>query len=133
MFERFLWHSAILAILAMALPLAVAQQASEPDGRELYARHCAACHGAFGDGDGPVAQAMLVAIPNLRSLSRRAGGTFPRQAVMSYIDGRDMPAAHGERLMPVWGDTFAGDAENGDAIAAQRIAAITAFLESLQN
>jgi 4'-phosphopantetheinyl transferase EntD len=74
-------------------------------------------------------------VPNLRTLKARAGGTFPRDAVMQYIDGRNLPAAHGERLMPVWGDTFAGsasDAAEGDAIARERISAITDFIERLQ-
>ena len=35
--------------------------------------------------------------------------------------------------MPVWGDTFAGEGENGEALARSRIAAITAFIERLQN
>jgi mono/diheme cytochrome c family protein len=32
--------------------------APEPDGAGLYALYCASCHGAVGDGDGPVAQAL---------------------------------------------------------------------------
>jgi len=107
-------------------------RAAEPDGAALFARHCASCHGTYGEGDGPVADVMLGAIPNLRSLSTRAGGEFPRDAVMAYIDGRDLPAAHGERLMPVWGDTFAGDENNEDA-ARERIEALTDFVEKLQN
>jgi mono/diheme cytochrome c family protein len=99
---------------------------STPDGQALFARHCASCHGRFGEGDGPVAAVMSV--PNLRTLSTRSGGTFPRDAVMRYIDGRDPPAAHGQRLMPVWGETFAGaDAADGP------IAAITTFVAELQN
>ncbi len=34
------------------------QQASGADGASLYALYCASCHGASGDGDGPVAQAL---------------------------------------------------------------------------
>jgi mono/diheme cytochrome c family protein len=32
--------------------------ATAPDGANLYALYCASCHGARGDGDGPVAQAL---------------------------------------------------------------------------
>jgi mono/diheme cytochrome c family protein len=32
--------------------------ATEPDGASLYALYCASCHGARGDGDGPIAQAL---------------------------------------------------------------------------
>jgi mono/diheme cytochrome c family protein len=118
---------AVPAIAIAALGCAAAQD-NGTDGRALFARHCASCHGTFGEGDGPVASVMPV--PNLRTLSTRSGGEFPREAVMRYIDGRELPAAHGERLMPVWGDTFAGDGEDA---ARNRISAITDFVEELQN
>jgi mono/diheme cytochrome c family protein len=111
-------------------------QEGDSDGAALFARYCASCHGRVGEGDGPVASAMAVSIPNLRTLSARSNGNFPRDAVMQYIDGRNPPAAHGDRLMPVWGDTFAqssGNAESGNAVARRRIAAITDFVEQLQN
>jgi hypothetical protein len=75
-------------------------------------------------------------VPNLRTLRARANGTFPRESVMRYIDGRNLPAAHGDRLMPVWGATFAESAdtsEAGNAIAKQTIAAIASYIEQLQN
>jgi hypothetical protein len=75
-------------------------------------------------------------VPNLRTLSARSDGRFPRESIMRYIDGRDLPAAHGDRVMPVWGDTFAataGDPDSADEIASERIAAITQFVERLQN
>jgi mono/diheme cytochrome c family protein len=114
-----------------------AQEATEPDGRSLFAQHCSACHGPLAEGDGPVANVMLVTVPNLRSLQERAGGTFPREPVMRYIDGRDLPAAHGDRYMPVWGETFAAVDEDGvvtdEAMADDRIGAIVDYLESIQN
>jgi mono/diheme cytochrome c family protein len=106
------------------------------DGAALFARHCASCHGPRGEGDGPVAGAMLIGVPNLRTLQTRSNGTFPRDAVMQYIDGRNLPAAHGDRLMPVWGVRFSesdGDDESGEAAARRRIAAIADFVEQLQN
>lgn len=111
-------------------------QDSPPNGAELFARHCASCHGPVGEGDGPVAAAMVITVPNLRTLSARSDGRFPRESIMRYIDGRDLPAAHGDRVMPVWGDTFAataGDPDSADEIASERIAAITQFVERLQN
>jgi mono/diheme cytochrome c family protein len=125
--------AALLTMTLLAACMTSAQEANEPNGAELYARHCAACHGTVGEGDGPVAEVMQVTVPNLRTLTARSGGEFPRDAVMRYIDGRNLPAAHGARLMPVWGDTFAGDGEDGEALARRRIAAITAFVERLQN
>jgi hypothetical protein len=86
---------------------AAAQPPATPDGANLYRNNCAACHGMAGEGDGPVASAMRVTIPNLRTLASRNDGEFPRDAVTAYIDGRTVPAAHGDRYMPVWGDVLA--------------------------
>jgi mono/diheme cytochrome c family protein len=135
MAERAFPALAISAIGLLLLSSASGQDA-EAEGAALFARHCASCHGRLGEGDGPVADVMVISVPNLRTLSARSDGQFPRDAVMRYIDGRDLPAAHGNRVMPVWGDTFAESAEgqrSGDEIASQRIAAITDFVELLQN
>lgn len=126
---------ALMALFVLAAACATGR-AAEPDGAALFARHCASCHGSYGEGDGPVAAVMQVTVPNLRTLKSRSGGRFPRDAVIRYIDGRNLPAAHGERLMPVWGDTFAGtkgDPEADEALARSRIAAIADFIEKLQN
>ena len=105
-----------------------------PGGATLYARHCSACHGQFGDGDGPVAVAMSVGVPSLRDLTRRENGEFPRESLIEYIDGRELPAAHGDRMMPVWGDTFSGEPGTEDSrTAIEKISEITDFLEQLQN
>ena len=126
---------AIFLVLSLVLARAGAQE-GDADGAALFARYCASCHGRLGEGDGPVATAMA-SVPNLRTLRTRSRGTFPRQAVIRYIDGRDPPAAHGTRMMPVWGENFSAEAEGnselGEAISRERIAAITDFVESLQN
>ena len=126
---------ALSIVFLLALPRA-SGQANDPDGAMLFARYCASCHGSLGEGNGPVGSVMAVTMPNLRTLSARSNGTFPRNAVMQYVDGRNTPAAHGDRLMPVWGETFAlwteAD-ESSDALARRRIAAITDFVEQLQN
>lgn len=126
-----------LGLLALA---ACGRQPAEapdiPSGEALYARHCAACHGQFGEGDGPVAIAMSVTVPNLRLLATRADGEFPREGVEAYIDGRDLPAAHGDRYMPVWGDVFRwgdDDSESSEEAARLRIEALAAFLERIQS
>lgn len=131
------WAIRTLAILGVFLILSSATgQTPNPDGSALFARYCASCHGRLGEGDGPVASAMITSIPNLRTLSARSNGSFPRDAVMRYIDGRNSPLAHGDRLMPVWGDTFTDAAEDSDSpeeVARQRLEAITDFVERLQN
>ena len=68
---------------ATAMLSAVAQPA-EDTGARLYFNHCAACHGAEGEGGGPVAATMRIMVPNLRTLSQRNGGTFPADKVASF-------------------------------------------------
>jgi mono/diheme cytochrome c family protein len=101
-------------------------------GLELYANNCAACHGDHAEGDGPVASALAVQVPNLRTLSERNGGTFPTASVAAYIDGRTPAAAHGARLMPVWGDEFTVAAGAREPEVQSKIAALVAFLAALQ-
>jgi mono/diheme cytochrome c family protein len=103
------------------------------DGAELFATHCASCHGVQGEGDGPVAAVMQVAVPNLRTLSQRNGDTFPADTVAQFIDGRDLPQSHGDRYMPVWGDTFTTAGEPAsESVVEQRIDALVEFLRKLQ-
>lgn len=106
-------------------------------GQSLYARHCSACHGSLGEGDGPVAAVMSVPVPNLRNLRARSNGVFPRETVVRYIDGRELPPAHGDRYMPVWGEVLTAIDENGtlryDTLANQRITSIVDYLQQIQN
>ena len=124
------------ALLASLLTLAcISAEAAEPDGAGLFVNYCAACHGAVGEGDGPVAASLAVGVPNLRTLALRNGGEFPEGAVSAFIDGRELRAAHGDRQMPIWGDVFAalerGDGGDEDVVAA-RINAVVRFIGTLQ-
>jgi mono/diheme cytochrome c family protein len=120
-------------ILAATLMLAAsAATAAEADGARLYANHCAACHGARGEGDGPVAALLTVTVPNLRQLAKRNGGTFPADTVKAYVDGRNTPPAHGGRAMPVWGEVFGAATTGDEAVVAARLAVLVAFIEELQ-
>jgi hypothetical protein len=80
-----------------------------------------------------VTASMRVTVPNLRQLAQRNGGEFPAEAVAAYIDGRETPAAHGDRQMPVWGEVFRGP-EQGTAqrTVRRRIAALVEYLRTLQ-
>lgn len=108
---------------------------SPPSGSEMFATHCVSCHGPTGEGDGPVAAVLSVSVPSLRTLSQRSGGEFPAAAVASYVDGRDLPVAHGDRFMPIWGDVFNATAElvpNAER-AELRVQAIVEYLRELQD
>ncbi|HEV8332732.1 MAG TPA: cytochrome c [Steroidobacteraceae bacterium] len=97
-------------------------------GKDLYQRFCAACHGAEGRGDGPVAASFKVEVPDLTLIARRAGNTYPRERVVRIIDGRFIIGAHGSRTMPVWGEDFSRieigtpDAERATRIVIDRLA-----------
>ena len=54
-------------------------------GRELFATHCAACHGPTGQGRGDV--------PSLAGVTERLG---PESAVRTIREGRDRMPAFGE-------------------------------------
>jgi mono/diheme cytochrome c family protein len=124
-------RSVMLAALGAGLLSTAVARAAEPTlGAELYAAHCAGCHGPTGEGDGPLAS--TIPVPNIRSLQMRNGGVFPADSVTDYIDGRRMPAAHGDRLMPVWGEVFAAQTRADKKIVRGRIAALVGFMAELQ-
>jgi mono/diheme cytochrome c family protein len=126
--------STLAATLTVAWLLAPAAHAADDDlGARLYFNHCAACHGPDGEGGGPVAATINLAMPNLRSLATRNGGVFPAEEVTAYIDGRETPTVHGDRQMPIWGDVFRG-VEQGTAerTTRRRIAALVEFIASMQ-
>ena len=123
-----------LVVAISALAAGCAQQPTRhASGAETFATHCAACHGQRGEGDGPVASTLSVPVPNLRTLAQR-NGAFPTEWVASKIDGRDLPSAHGDTAMPIWGSVFDTtgqlfvDAES----SKQRIDAVVEFLLELQ-
>jgi mono/diheme cytochrome c family protein len=102
-------------------------------GSDLFRFYCASCHGPDGRGHGPVAVSLRMPPPDLTTLSRRHGGSFPRPDVEWYLTG-DEPrpvAAHGSRDMPVWGPIFRA-LDPDDRTRTVRIANILDHMESLQ-
>jgi mono/diheme cytochrome c family protein len=71
-----------------------------------YRRHCAACHGPDGKGDGPVGKEMTTKPSDLTQITKGHGGKFPEDWVHRYIDGSDMIPSHGTSEMPIWGVEF---------------------------
>jgi mono/diheme cytochrome c family protein len=102
------------------------------NGAVLFRDHCASCHGTSGRGNGPVAEVLRTAPPDLTQFTKRNGGMFPSERVARIIDGRDVPA-HGDRDMPVWGTTFKREsADANDEAVKNRIDALVRFLRSIQ-
>lgn len=102
------------------------------NGAKIFREHCASCHGATGVGNGPLASQLRHAPPDLTQFTKRNGGMFPSERVKRIIDGRDVPS-HGDREMPVWGDTFKrASPDASDDAASARIAALVRYLQSIQ-
>ena len=112
--------------------LALRQAPAAASGRQLYAVHCASCHGLSGHGDGPMAEHLKVAPANLVTLATRNKGVFPTAVIEQVVDGRRALKLHGS-AMPVWGDVFSlSGTPAADQVAAEKIRAIVAYLESIQ-
>ena len=101
-------------------------------GSYLYQTFCASCHGSSGRADGPVANMLLKRPPDLTTIAARRGGTFPRQEMGEFIDGRRPVPGHGSADMPIWGDVLKVTEGHDDAIIRKRIDALVAHVESLQ-
>ena len=112
-------------------------QVDRADGETLYGNLCASCHGPGGRGDGPVAEALSVAVPDLTRLAANNGGVFPLERVEDSIHGPDTIEIHGGPQMPLWGPALEGVFDtlphvNRQAFAANRIRRISRHLEALQ-
>ena len=106
------------------------------DGRTAYLENCASCHGTDGTGGGTAARGLTTATTDLTSITARNGGVFPRDQVMSTIDGLDR-GTHFSAAMPEFG---AGDL--GDVVVVENdglgtpvpltLLVLTDYLESIQ-
>ena len=123
-----------LAAVVLSLP-ALAQDAHE--GRRLFERYCATCHGLAGDGMGPMRPVLIVQPSDLTGLMAGNDGAFPLARVIARIDGRDPLVAHGSD-MPVYGGFLEGGQVEITAPGAApqrssaRVADLVAYLVALQ-
>jgi hypothetical protein len=100
-------------------------------GPDLFRAHCAACHGADGKGNGPVAPALNTKPTDVTVIARENGGSFPAKRIRRVIEGDDLIMAHGSREMPVWGPIFhqvEWDRDFGEI----RLQNLVNYLESIQ-
>lgn len=96
---------AIFLLLAFPVMVTSAQAQDARDGKAVYDRYCAACHGPAAQGNGPMRMVLTIDPSNLTGLQRANGGHFPLARVVQRIDGRDPIVAHGSE-MPIYGDFF---------------------------
>jgi mono/diheme cytochrome c family protein len=106
-------------------------------GRDLYLRYCASCHGLSGTGDGPVAAALQIRPADLTRLRERYGEPSPLRQTIAAIDGRQPVRAHGDSAMPVWGEIIERDMQERkigwpQATTIQRVRLIAEYLMTLQ-
>lgn len=128
--------TALAVVMTSTSPLAAAEPGQPAyDGAVLYLNNCANCHGTYGEGDGIVTPALSVVLLDLRYLSARNDGTFPRDFVTDIIDGRATRAAHGPEGMPVWAAEFSrqeGFDEQAETRVQAKVNALVEFLEQIQ-
>jgi mono/diheme cytochrome c family protein len=112
-------------------------------GKQEYDANCAICHGATGKGDGPYADMLNTRVPALITLAKANGGVFPFARVYEIIEGKQVPKAHGQRDMMIWGDDYVTRAaglkdDYGSPLydpavrARSRILALTEYVYRLQ-
>jgi mono/diheme cytochrome c family protein len=126
--------SAVLGSLVLLLPAQDVPSKKSPDtpsGAELYARHCAVCHGNDLRGAGPFPPPYRKP-PDLTKLTRRHGGKFPEVYVGKVLKNGVKLPAHGPAEMPVWGSDFAAKERIDDAEVAERIRRLVVYIKSLQ-
>jgi mono/diheme cytochrome c family protein len=129
-------RTGLLVMAALAAGPAAAEDAAR--GAALFAGHCAACHGAAGEGGGPMAAVLAIAPPDLTALAAREGGTFPMERVVRAIDGRTMILSHGG-AMPLFGTILGGEpavidaADGTPVITKAAVIDIAAWLQTVQD
>ena len=98
-----------MVLPVLALMACVPATMPEPsEGAALYEDNCAVCHGTSGRGSGDLAQELDMAPADLTLISRRNGGTFPIEQVLSQIDGYTRMQGRDE-VMPEYGALLGGE------------------------
>jgi mono/diheme cytochrome c family protein len=131
---------AAAALLAAAPLIPAAGPAPPPHdpvlasaGAPVFREHCATCHGAAARGDGPLAEKLQFAPPDLTGMHRRTRGGFSFAETRRIIDGRKPLPGHGGPEMPVWGDALrTRDEGYSEKRAAEKINGLVHYLASIQ-
>lgn len=106
-------------------------------GKAVYDENCVMCHGTDGKGDGPLADDLFTAPPDLTRLTLNNGGVFPRVAVLSHIDGY-VRGENSSDAMPEFGPLLVGEnvlLETGEGVVTptpKPLLAVANYLEALQ-
>lgn len=111
----------LIAALVFTAGVALAQdRKAEFDlGEHEYDKHCVACHGPAGKGDGVRKPYLHEKPSDLTTLSLRNGGEFPFERVYEKIDGA-LEVERALREMPCWGAEYRAEAAAAYAEEAGR-------------
>ncbi len=128
----------VLLATAFAVTATATLAEEQEIGAEEFQRSCAVCHGEGGRGDGSMAAILKVPPADLTVLSKNNGGTFPLRGAFETIDGRNNVRGHGDREMPIWGNTYKFEADSrfgpdfGEWEAVARMLALVFYLQTIQ-
>jgi mono/diheme cytochrome c family protein len=131
-------NSRLIAIANVALIAACVgsgENRHRESGEQLFAEHCAACHGENARGDGIINSYLKVPAPDLTLIAARRDGHFPDEEIYRIIDGQSRENFTPSRHMPIWGYEFFGndsDDEQAHGRASSRVDSIVAFLKTRQ-
>ena len=109
MTKKLLGWAIALALLPGIYGISLAAESNS--GKQMYLQYCSSCHGKDGKGDGTVSRDLKVRVPDLTGLAKKKQGVYPLDDVMATIDGRRLVRGHGDRNMPVWGESFHSESE----------------------
>jgi len=131
------WSICAVAFAGICAACTTVEMPQADEGRALFAENCAVCHGGDARGGGPMAENLSPAPPDLTALSLGNGGVFPREAVLSTVDGY---TRHGgdDLDMPEFGILLEGDLvpfDSGDGRQTptpRKLVALVEYLETLQ-
>jgi len=83
--------AAIVMLAVLAMTAVPARANSADDGKELFRQKCAICHGPNGAGDGPMAKASKLTIPDLGSKDVQAMSDADIKKVITTGKGNMKP------------------------------------------
>jgi mono/diheme cytochrome c family protein len=142
MMQRLTTLAATIVVAVLVGSAVWAADAEMEEAKADFQTYCASCHGHDGDGDGSVAPELVTKPPSLKQVAKRRGGAFDAAEIYLFIDGREMPRAHGTPEMPVWGALFTFEARVGailrnemvepEAVTRLRIERLVKYLETIQ-
>ncbi len=108
-----------------------------PSGDAVFRSNCVTCHGATGEGDGPMADDLPVPPANLRGMRAANDGVFPADRVLATLYGYRGKNAFG--LMPEFPGLLDGPrvpwtTSDGQVIETPVVLVdLVAYLETLQD